>query len=207
MRVLIVEDDRPTLRLLAGLAESWGHEVLLAENGQQALAAFDATVAPDLVLLDWMLPDVNGLGVCRTIRARGGPIAAHIIMLTSRSDRSDLVAGLDAGADEYLVKPVDPIELRARIRAGERMIDLQQRLAGRVLELETALASVHKLTGLLPICAYCHSIRDDTNYWHRVEEYLSEHSDATFSHGICPNCKPRVQREMALDASPEAGQP
>jgi phosphoserine phosphatase RsbU/P len=207
MRVLIVEDDRSTLRLLAGLVGSWGHEVSLAETGQQALLALDAAALPQLVLLDWMLPDVSGLEVCRTIRGRSSSSAAHIIMLTTRSNRSDLVAGLDAGADEYLVKPLDPIELRARIRAGERMIDLQQRLAGRVLELETALASVHKLTGLLPICAYCHAIRDDTNYWHRVEEYLSEHSDATFSHAICPKCKPGVQREMALDTSSTTGHP
>lgn len=198
MRVLIVEDDRATSRLLAGLIASWGHETVVAENGQQALQSF-ADSSPQLVLLDWMLPDVDGLEVCRTIRTLGGAVAAHIIMLTSRADRGDLVAGLDAGADEYLVKPVDPIELRARLSAGERMIDLQRRLADRVGELETALASVHRLSGLLPICAYCHSIRDDTNYWHRVEEYLSEHSDVTFSHGICPTCRPRAQQEMSAE--------
>jgi len=202
MRVLIVEDDRSTRRLLAGLIESWGRTAVLAENGQQALAAFDTGDAPQLVLLDWMLPDVNGLELCRKVRTLGGPVPPHIIMLTSRADSGDLVAGLDAGADEYLVKPVDPIELRARLNAGERMIDLQQRLADRVAELETALGSVQKLTGLLPICAYCHSIRDDSNYWHRVEEYVSEHSDVTFSHGICPKCQPRAREEMNAESQP-----
>lgn len=201
MRILIVEDDRGTARLLSGWITSWGHEAVVVEDGQGALQAFDADRAPQLVLLDWMLPDVDGLAVCGKIRTLGGPVPPHIIMLTSRADRGDLVAGLDAGADEYLVKPVHPIELRARIRAGERMIDLQQRLADRVRELETALAKVNKLTGLLPICAYCHSIRDDSNYWHRVEEYVSEHSDVTFSHGICPKCRPRAQQEMAAESA------
>ena len=122
-------------------------------------------------------------------------------MITSRANPGDLVEGLDAGADEYLVKPVDPTELRARVHAGERLIDLQQRLADRIRELESALANVHKLSGLLPICAYCHSIRDDSNYWHRVEEYVTEHSDATFSHGICPDCRIRVGREMAAESA------
>ena len=93
--------------------------------------------------------------------------------------------------------------MRARLIAGERMIGLQQRLADRVQELESALENVRKLSGLLPICAYCHSIRDDEHYWHRVEEYVTDHTDATFSHGICPTCLPRVQREMDAEISPK----
>lgn len=200
MRILIVEDDRATARLLSGLVASWGYEVSVVEDGKGAIEAFAGALSPQLVLLDWMLPDMDGLDVCRNIRAIGRDTPAHIILLTSRGTRIDVVAGLDAGADEYLVKPVDRDELRARLRAGERLIDLQQRLADRVLELESALASNRKLSGLLPICAYCHSIRDDSQYWHRVEEYVSEHADVTFSHGICPTCLPRVAREMAAES-------
>jgi phosphoserine phosphatase RsbU/P len=97
------------------------------------------------------------------------------------------------------VKPIDRDELRARLRVGERLIELQRRLADRVLELETALAKVHTLSGLLPICAYCHAIRDDTHYWHRVEEYVSEHADVTFSHGICPPCLEKARHEAGLE--------
>jgi phosphoserine phosphatase RsbU/P len=206
MRILIVEDDRATSRLLSGVIESWGHEVVVVDDGTAALTAFGAGRAPELVLLDWMLPDMDGLDVCRRIRALGGAVPAHIIMLTSKSARSDLVAGLEAGADEYLVKPVDRDELRARLRAGERMIGLQQRLADRVHELETALARVHTLSGLLPICAYCHAIRDDAHYWHRVEEFVSEHADVTFSHGICPACLKKARHEAGLDP-PKAQEP
>jgi sigma-B regulation protein RsbU (phosphoserine phosphatase) len=202
MRVLIVEDDRATARLLAGLITSWGHEPVVAENGARALENLASGFAPQLVLLDWMLPDANGPDLCRQIRTTGSAGSAHIIMITSRGDPQDLIDGLDAGADEYLVKPVKPTELRARVHAGGRVIDLQQRLNDRVRELEAALASVHKLSGLLPICAYCHSIRDDSNYWHCVEEYVTEHSEATFSHGICPDCRLKVEREMAAELAP-----
>lgn len=203
MRILIVEDDRGTARLLSGLTASWGHEVSVVHDGQGALRAFETRPAPQLVMLDWMLPDMDGLDVCRQVRTLGGPAPAHIILLTSRSARADLVTALEAGADEYVVKPVDPDELRARLIAGERLIGLQQRLAERVLELEGALESVRQLSGLLPICAYCHAIRDDAHYWHRVEEYVSKHTDATFSHGICPTCLPRVTREMDAETSPK----
>jgi DNA-binding response OmpR family regulator len=198
MRILIVEDDRTTARALEALLTSWNHVVMIAPDGRSALKAFDATPAPELVLLDWLLPDMDGLDVCQQIRALGGPIPAHLILLTSRNARADIVAGLEGGADEYLVKPVDVDELRARLRAGERLIGLQQGLADRVLQLERALERVQTLSGLLPICAYCHSIRDDSNYWHRVEEYISTHTAAKFSHGICPKCLPRVAREMGV---------
>jgi phosphoserine phosphatase RsbU/P len=196
VRVLIAEDDRATARLLAGLVGSWGYEVVAAGDGNAALAHFEAVATPQLVLLDWMLPGADGPEVCRRIRKLRSNSAIYIILLTSKSARTDVVAGLEAGADEYLVKPFDAEELRARLQAGARIVDLQQRLADQVSELETALANVRKLTGLLPICAYCKAIRDDSNYWHRVEEYVGEHSDVTFSHGICPKCLPNVMRDM-----------
>lgn len=198
MRVLIAEDDRATARLLAGLVESWGYEVVPAYDGRAALKHFEAEaeVTPHLVLLDWMLPGADGPEVCRKIRELRGDAAIYIILLTSKSARTDVVAGLEAGADEYLIKPFDAEELRARLKAGARIVDLQRRLTDQVHELESALANVRKLTGLLPICAYCKSIRDDSNYWHRVEEYVGEHSDVTFSHGICPKCLAKATDEM-----------
>jgi sigma-B regulation protein RsbU (phosphoserine phosphatase) len=199
MRVLIAEDDRVTARLLSQVVGSWGYDVVRATDGREALAALEADDPPQLALLDWMLPGLDGPEVCRMVRTAPRLSSIYLILLTSKSGRADVVAGLQAGADAYLVKPVDHEELRARLDAGARIVDLQQRLAGQVHELETALASIRKLTGLLPICAYCKSIRDDSNYWHCVEEYVTDHSDAQFSHGICPKCLPAVEKQMALE--------
>jgi CheY-like chemotaxis protein len=199
MRILIAEDDRVTARLLTSLLTSWGYDTKAAADGESALDMIAHEDTPFVALLDWMLPGMDGPEVCRRVRALGRSTPGYLILLTSRSARADLVEGLDAGADEYLVKPIDPGELRARLNAGARILDLQVRLADQVRELETALANIRSLTGLLPICAYCKSIRDDSNYWHRVEEYVSEHADVTFSHGICPKCLPKVTEDMSVD--------
>jgi len=199
MRVLIAEDERVTARLLTSLLTGWGYETAVATDGESALQMIANEAAPFLALLDWMLPGMDGPEVCRRTRARGLTTPGYLILLTAKSTRADLVEGLDAGADEYLIKPIEPGELRARLNAGGRILDLQTRLANQVRELEAALGNIRHLTGLLPICAYCKSIRDDSNYWHRVEEYVSEHADVTFSHGICPKCLPRVTREMTAE--------
>jgi len=118
--------------------------------------------------------------------------------VTSRRSHAslDLIAGLDAGADDYLIKPVDLNELRARIQVGVRVVSLQARLAEKVAELQSSLDNVRQLRGLLPICAYCKRIRDDGNYWQRVEVYVSEHTDATFTHGICPSCLEEAKAQL-----------
>ena len=201
MRIVIAEDDRVTARSLSGLTQAWGYDTAVASDGESALQIIQANAGPQIVLLDWMLPKAEGPEVCRRIRTLGLKAPSYVILLTSKSASADVVEGLDAGADEYLIKPFDVDELRARLNAGSRILELQERLADQVRELEAALVNIRKLTGLLPICAYCKSIRDDSNYWHRVEEYVSEHADVTFSHGICPKCLPRLEEE--LNAEPQ----
>ncbi|MGH9448472.1 MAG: response regulator, partial [Terriglobia bacterium] len=100
-------------------------------------------------------------------------------------------------------KPFDHRELRARVQVGVRMVELQRVLAARVAELEAALSCLNRLQGLLPICAYCKRIRNDRNYWQRVESYITEHSEAEFTHGVCPQCyemvvKPEIDRLPAV---------
>ncbi len=191
MQILIAEDDAVSRTLLAATLERFGHDVTEVADGAAALAALQAPQAPKLAVLDWMMPGMDGVDVCREFR-RASPLRnTYLILLTARTDREDVVGGLGSGANDYLTKPFDHGELRARIAVGARVVELQDLLARRVGELEEALSQVKRLTGLLPICSYCKNVRDDRNYWQQVEAYVSAHSDVQFSHGICPKCYDR----------------
>jgi DNA-binding response OmpR family regulator len=199
MQVLIAEDDRVTGEILARTLQRWNHTSTVVGNGAQAwehLRAAADNVAPTLAILDWMMPEMDGPDVCRRVRAELPLANMYLLLVTARESRGDVIAGLDAGADDYIIKPFDPDELRARVAVGIRVLGLQQKLADRVAELQAAIASNKQLRGLLPICSYCKRIRDDNQYWQQVEGYIAEHSDAQFSHGICPSCYERVSAEL-----------
>jgi DNA-binding response OmpR family regulator len=203
MRLLLAEDNTTTRIVLESTLRDWGYDVVATPDGAQAWQELQAERAPELVLLDWTMPDLTGPDVCRKVRNGPHAQSTYIILLTARANREDLLAGFQAGADEYIVKPFDLEELRVRLQAGARIVELQSKLADRVRDLEEALRRVKQLHGLLPICAYCKRIRDDHNYWRQVEAYVSEHSEAEFSHSICPDCYENVVKPelSALDAS------
>ncbi len=198
MRVLIAEDDAVSRRLLQAALSKWGYEVIVTANGKEAWAALQQPDAPALLILDWLMPEMDGVEVCREARQSVAHKSAYIILLTSRGSKEDIVKGLEAGADDYVTKPFDHGELRARVQVGTRVIQLQTALAARVTELEEAIASVKQLQGLLPICCYCKKIRDDGNYWHRVESYITGHANVRFSHGICPECTDKLKADLNI---------
>lgn len=181
MRILIAEDDPVSRRLLAATLDKFGYRVVVAANGTEAWAALQREDAPHLAIFDWMMPELDGVELCRRVRALPTATPPYLILLTAKSDKEDVVVGLDAGANDYLTKPFDRAELRARVQVGAHVLELQRTLAERVRELETALSQVKQLQGLLPICSYCKKIRDEENYWQRVESYLSEHARVVFS--------------------------
>lgn len=198
MKILIAEDDPISGHVLEAALDKWGHEVVTTRDGRTAHAALVAEGAPTLAILDWMMPEMDGVEVCRRVRATPAGRAKYLILLTAKGTKADIVTGLQAGADDYLTKPFDHAELFARVQVGERILGLQSILARRVRELEEALGRVRQLQGLLPICSYCKKVRDDQNYWCQVETYISAHSEARFSHGICPDCMDTVvRRELA----------
>jgi diguanylate cyclase (GGDEF)-like protein len=125
MRILIAEDDLVTARLLRALLDSWGFEVVTVTDGISALAVLQTPDAPRLAILDWMMPGLDGPEVCRRARAYRPGVPMYLILVTSREARRDVVAGLDAGADDYVVKPPDPEELRSRLKAGIRVLALE----------------------------------------------------------------------------------
>ena len=198
MKTLIAEDDSVSRRLLQAALQKWGYEVTVTTQGREAWDALQQPGAPSLLILDWLMPELDGVEICRRIRASEALKSSYVILLTSRGSKEDIVEGLEAGADDYVTKPFDHGELRARVQVGTRVIGLQNALAERVHELEEAIASVKTLQGLLPICCYCKKIRDDGNYWHRVESYIAGHANVRFSHGICPDCNDKLKAELNL---------
>ena len=199
MRILIAEDDAISRRLLERQLQKWGHDVIPVSDGRAALEILQAKDAPPLAILDWMMPELDGVQVCRSVRGPSMERIMYVILLTAKGQKADIVTGLESGADDYLVKPFDAEELRARLNAGIRIVTLEQALAERVRDLEGALTREHELQGLLPICSYCKKVRDDQNYWHEVENYISQRSAAVFSHGICPHCRDHVLKAQLAE--------
>ena len=196
MNVLIAEDDRVTAEILARTLQRWNYETRIVCDGTQAWEHLRSTTVPTLVVLDWMMPGMDGPDVCRRVRAELPLAHMYLLLVTARETRGDVIAGLEAGADDYIIKPFDPDELRARVAVGIRVLTLQLKLAERVDELEAAPSNVKQLCGLLPICSYCKRIRGDDQYWQQVEGYIADHSEAQFSHGICPTCYDNISAEL-----------
>lgn len=188
MKILIAEDDEVSRRILQLTLTSAGHEVITTQNGADAVFGLEGENAPKLAVIDWMMPEIDGLEVCRRIRQKQSDMPIYIILLTAKGSKTDVVHGLEAGASDYVVKPFDREELLARVKVGETVIELQENLSAKVKDLEAALAQVKQLKGILPICSYCKNVRDDHNYWQQVETYITRHSEAEFSHSICPDC-------------------
>lgn len=187
-RILIAEDDTTCRTVLAGVLKRQGHEVVETVNGADAWAVLQRPDAPRLAILDWLMPELDGLEVVRRVRAQPTARPPYLLMVTSKSDKADIIAGLGGGANDYLTKPFAAGELWARIQVGQRMVELQEALETKVTELRESLEHIKTLRGLIPICMYCKKIRDDTGYWDQVEVYVCKHTEAAFSHGICPGC-------------------
>jgi len=188
MRILIAEDDATSRLVLKRLLSRWEYEVVETSDGEAAWEVLRSPDSPPLAILDWIMPGLDGVDVCRKVREQNRPEPHYLILLTSLVDKKDIVTGLDAGANDYIGKPFNAEELRARIRVGERVVKLQQALSDRVRELQEALDHIKTLQGIIPICMHCHKIRTDQEAWQQIDDYVSQHTDAHFSHGLCPEC-------------------
>jgi CheY-like chemotaxis protein len=176
--ILIVDDTEVNIDMLLGILKNY--DVIPATSGEDALSVVEDEQI-DLILLDILMPGMDGLEVCR--RLKDNPVTRNIpvIFITVKTDENSIEDAYDAGGVDYVTKPFKPRELLARIRT-------QLRLQGMIKSLQGAFENIKTLSGLLPICSHCRKIRDDKGYWDSLESYLEKHSGVSFTHGLCKEC-------------------
>ena len=187
-RILVAEDDDISRRLVTAMLHRLDYEVIEARDGDEAWSWLSRDDPPRLALVDWMMPGIDGLELCRRVRSDDARRYIYMVILTSQTGRDAMIDSFEAGADDYLAKPFDPHELVSRLTVGRRILDLQLSLRDKLSQLEQALTHVKQLQGLLPICMHCKQIRDDADTWHQLESYIERNTEALFTHTLCLGC-------------------
>ncbi len=216
-RILLVDDDPVNLQVLINHLHIIGYDVIPVLTGKAALKILADSPKPDLILLDIMMPEISGFDVCKEIRQKYSANELPIIILTAKNSIQDVVEGLKCGANDYLTKPFSGEELLARVKNQIHLVKLHSleleyrkqleeevesrtaELSEKMEQLQKALSEIKTLNGLLPICSSCKKIRNDDGYWQQIEIYVKEHSDADFSHGLCPDCMRKLYPDVILD--------
>jgi phosphoserine phosphatase RsbU/P len=173
MKILVVDDDVFSRTLLSATLKRLGYDPVAATDGQEAIETYRKTHFP-LVISDWVMPRIDGLELCRLIRAERRQTYTYIMLLTVMEGTHSQLEGLSAGADDFITKPFNEDVLCARILVGDRI--------GNIQNANRALAQ------LVPICSYCKKVRNDSDYWQRLDEFLLDQKNLHLSHGICPEC-------------------
>jgi CheY-like chemotaxis protein len=182
MKILIAEDDPVASKILRLSLEQVGHEVIVVTDGAAAWEQF-LKEPVSVVVSDWMMPEVDGLQLCRRIRERVEREYTYFILLTAnRAGRENLSMAMEAGIDDFLQKPLDREAIWMRLRVAERILGFTRQ--------------IRQLGELLPICSFCKKIRDDGTYWKQFESYIQEHTGSNFSHGVCPDCFEQQIKEL-----------
>ena len=174
MKILIAEDDAIAAKVLRLTLQALHHEVVVARDGAEAWEMFDREPTR-VIVSDWMMPGIDGLQFCERVRNRAQTPYTYFILLTAaQTSDDDYTLAMDSGVDDFLTKPLNREMLRTRLRVAER-----------ILRYAT---EINLLKELIPICTYCHKVRDDGDYWERVDTYIRARTGTKFSHGVCPDC-------------------
>src|SRR5256714_1949947 len=171
--VLVVDADAVSSAQLGALGKAAGYDVKSADKGREAWELLQLARVP-IVISDWYMPEMDGPELCRRIRSRVREPYVYFILVTSRGGKQQYLAGMEAGADDFIAKPEDPDELRARLKVAEAILRLRK--------------AIGQLAAPLPICTYCKRIRNDHEEWEPLEKYIEEHFERLVTHSICPDC-------------------
>ncbi|MBU0674312.1 MAG: response regulator [Proteobacteria bacterium] len=209
IRVLVTEDDFFIKKVIITNLEHRGYQVAgSASNGKEAVALVHE-LKPDIVIMDLQMPVMDGLEATRLIQEQ---CPTPVIVLTAYETMDLVSQATDAGASAYLVKPSKPDEIDRTITVAlarhhdlMKIQELYRQVEAQRAELQLALTELKTLRGIIPICMYCKQIRDDEGYWNQVEKYITEHSQAKFSHGICPTCFEEKFAELEQDTPKKPG--
>lgn len=189
MKILIADDDPLWQRLAYGTLTRSGYEVSLVSNGHAAWDALQEPDAPLLALLDWMMPGMDGIDVCRHLRQLPSSPLIYVILLTALDEEDAVAQAVKAGADDYLIKPVLPEHLRLRVRVGMRVLGLEvvrQRSQQELADVHAQLNWVHQL---LPLCPRCRRKRRSRRYWQQIQNYIQEQPKERLTPSLCPRCQ------------------
>ena len=189
MKILIAEDDSTSRKILEGILGKWGYGVVATADGLEAWEALQGEDPPPMAIVDWLMPRMDGLELCRKIRRTPSLQGTYVLLLTGKRQKEDVVAGLDADANDYVRKPFDREELRARIQVGARVVELQAALARSVKEHQETLSRMTNRQEFLGVCRSCKKIRDERNHWQLWEVYVSDHRNAKLILELCPACE------------------
>lgn len=193
-KILIVDDTPANIQLLYEVLQT-DFDAYFALNGSEALQKAES-LRPDLILLDIMMPVMDGFEVCRHLKVKDQFKNIPIIFITALGQPEEESRGLKLGAADYITKPFNPDLVLLRVRNHLELKNQRDMLEQRTIELENAMAEVKVLKGIIPICAHCKKIRDDQGYWQQLEIFIKEHSEAKFSHGLCPCCAEQLYPEQ-----------
>lgn len=198
--LLIVDDVPENLLVLYKILRD-EYEIVGATSGTEALQ-LAASSRPDLILLDVMMPELDGYDVCRLLKKDSRNRDVPVIFISALNEEIDEMRGFEVGAVDFVMKPIKPPILLHRVAVHLELQARRQALLSRNEELQAALARVKELSGMLPICMTCKKIRDDEGYWRQLESYISEHSEALFSHCYCPECAEAALKALQRQLGP-----
>ena len=199
MKILLVDDLEENISALVIALESEGFILEMASSGEEALQIVESFL-PDLILLDIRMGGMDGIETCRQLKKRDVTNDIPVIFLTVSKETKDIDQGFLCGGVDCISKPFRQEEVCARVRTHLHLRVLMKRQEQLIIELQEALEKVKVLSGLLPICASCKDIRDDRGYWKQVEVYIQDHSEAAFTHSICPDCTKRLYPKLHKNA-------